>query len=403
MFPSDLILIATIPFTYALIGWFTNWLALKMTFYPIRFFGYPPYFGWQGIIPRKANKIAHNFVEVITEKLLDVKEIAKKIDDTIVEKKISNALEPTIQKATIDFANSIDPELWNKIPKNLQKEIIGKIKKESGVIIKKITREIQEDIHSKLNIKQLVFEKMTGENTKTIVEMFQRVGGPEFKFIERSGLYFGFLLGLFQLIVWFYFPIAWTLPLQGILVGYVTNFLAIQMIFRPLEPKKYFGIFEYQGLFLKRKDAVSLAFAKIVSEQILSSKNILEELLFGKAAEILLADIQKEIFIQIDKITTFTKPLIAVSGKWATYEISKLDISKTITEATILHAKGLDDYLHSCMALDTIITNKMKVMSAKEFESILRSAFQEDELLLILIGAALGAFVGFLQLVLVSV
>ncbi|WP_039928815.1 DUF445 domain-containing protein [Leptospira yanagawae] len=402
MFPSHWILFATIPFTYALIGWVTNWLALKMTFYPIQFIGYPPYLGWQGIIPRKANKIAQNFVEVITEKLLDVKEIAKKIDDATVEKKLSDALEPTIHKATIEFANSIDPELWNKIPKNLQIDIINKIKKESGVIIKKITREIQEDNHSKLDIKNLVFEKLTGENTKTIVDMFQSVGGPEFKFIERSGLYFGFILGFIQLLIWIHFPVAWTLPLQGVLVGYVTNFLAIQMIFRPLEPKKYFGIFEYQGLFLKRKESVSLAFAKIVSEQILSSKNILEELLSGKAAEILLLDIQKEILIQIDRITTFAKPLIAVTGKWSTYETSKLEISKTITDATILQAKGLDDYLQSCMALETIITTKMNGMSLKDFESILRSAFQEDELLLILIGAALGAFVGFLQLVLVS-
>jgi uncharacterized membrane protein YheB (UPF0754 family) len=49
---------ASIPVTCGFIGWVTNWLALKMTFYPLRFIGIPPVLGWQGIIPRKAAKIA---------------------------------------------------------------------------------------------------------------------------------------------------------------------------------------------------------------------------------------------------------------------------------------------------------------------------------------------------------
>lgn len=40
------------------------------------------------------------------------------------------------------------------------------------------------------------------------------------------------------------------------------------------------------------------------------------------------------------------------------------------------------------------MASRMKALPPEEFESILRSAFQEDELLLILIGAVLGALVG---------
>mgnify|MGYP007000240031 len=44
----------SIPVIAALIGWSTNWLAIKMTFYPLEFIGKPPLLGWQGIIPSKA-------------------------------------------------------------------------------------------------------------------------------------------------------------------------------------------------------------------------------------------------------------------------------------------------------------------------------------------------------------
>ncbi|GBF50413.1 hypothetical protein LPTSP4_19380 [Leptospira ryugenii] len=397
---SKLILFS-MPFTYALIGYITNWLAIKMTFYPIRFYGYPPFFGWQGIIPRKANKIGSKFVEVITEKLLDVQQVTKRIDETIIETNLLASLEPVLQSTAKEIANGIEPQLWEKIPESFRKEIILKIKTESGNIIKKIIREIQTDLHSKLDIKKLVYDKMTGENTNLIVEMFQTVGGPEFKFIERSGLYFGFLIGLFQLFFWFQYPLPWSLPLQGVLVGYITNFLAIQMIFRPLEPRTYFGVVHYHGLFLKRKVEVSRSFAKIVSEEILSAKNILDELLFGKAADILIHDIQTEILIQIDKITTFTRPLLKTQTKWSKYEETKLAISKQISEATVLQARDLDRYVHRSLELEKEMSEKMIQLSSKDFESILRSAFQEDELLLILVGAFLGGCIGFLQMILV--
>lgn len=36
------------------------------------------------------------------------------------------------------------------------------------------------------------------EDKRLVNELFERCGEAEFRFIERSGLYFGFLLGVFQ-------------------------------------------------------------------------------------------------------------------------------------------------------------------------------------------------------------
>ena len=61
----------TIPLVSALVGWITNVLALKMTFYPIKYVGIRP-FGWQGIIPSKARKMAETAVDLWTTKLIDI-------------------------------------------------------------------------------------------------------------------------------------------------------------------------------------------------------------------------------------------------------------------------------------------------------------------------------------------
>ena len=51
----------TIPIVASVVTWLHVWMALKMVFYPITFWGFHlgnlPV-GWQGIVPRKAGKIS---------------------------------------------------------------------------------------------------------------------------------------------------------------------------------------------------------------------------------------------------------------------------------------------------------------------------------------------------------
>ena len=83
------------------------------------------------------------------------------------------------------------------------------------------------------------------------------VGRVELEFLVNSGFGFGFLLGLGQMAAWAAHPAAWTLPAAGALVGYVTNWIAIHMIFEPAEPVKVLGLIEVQGLFESRQVEVS--------------------------------------------------------------------------------------------------------------------------------------------------
>ena len=48
--------------------------------------------------------------------------------------------------------------------------------------------------------------------------------------------------------------------------------------------------------------------------------------------------------------------------------------------------------------METEIRVKMSELPAKEFEGVLHPAFEEDELTLIVLGGALGALVGILQI-----
>ena len=78
---KELLIYLSIPITSAVVGWGTNVLAIKMTFYPLDFKGIPPYLGWQGIIPSKAVKMSTKSVDLWTSKLVSVKELFEQFVD----------------------------------------------------------------------------------------------------------------------------------------------------------------------------------------------------------------------------------------------------------------------------------------------------------------------------------
>jgi uncharacterized membrane protein YheB (UPF0754 family) len=241
-----------IPFTYGFVGWVTNWLALKMTFYPLHFWGIPPYLGWQGIIPRKAHKMAVKAVDVITEKLMNIEEVFSRVDPKQFEEKVYPLLKNAIIESTEKFGNSIHAELWASIPLIIKNEIHASVERSSRATMRNVILSLRSQIADYIDVKGIVLHCLTGKNVGLVVEVFQSVGKPEFKFIERSGFYFGFILGLFQLIFWILYPIDWTLPVQGIIVGYLTKLFSNQYDLSTFATSTIFWTFHLSGIIFKK-------------------------------------------------------------------------------------------------------------------------------------------------------
>jgi len=73
----------SVPCVAAFVGITTNWMGVKMLFYPIDYRGIDarrwnntPYgiFGWQGVVPCKTEIMAQRLVNIVTTKLLSLEE-----------------------------------------------------------------------------------------------------------------------------------------------------------------------------------------------------------------------------------------------------------------------------------------------------------------------------------------
>lgn len=82
----------------------------------------------------------------------------------------------------------------------------------------------------------------------------------------------------------------WIMPLAGLIVGYATNYLALKMIFSPIDPHYCCcGRVKIHGLFLQRQYEVAAMFAQVNVRNVLNSRHMWMSMLEGKVRTLLFA------------------------------------------------------------------------------------------------------------------
>lgn len=385
-----------IPIIAAFVGWGTNWLALKMTFYPLEFKGWW-IFGWQGIIPSQAPKLARSVMQLITEKLMDLEAIFAQLDP----RKVAVEMEPQLYdlaSKTVDQAmNKQMPIIWTMLPNRKKQEIYKNAQNRFPSIIESLFEEIKNNIHQILDIEKMLEEELVKDKA-LLNRVFLKCGEKELKFIERSGIYFGFLFGLIQMLIWYNYAYWWILPLGGLIVGFATNWLALKLIFRPLKPYKI-GPFVLQGMFIKRQPEVSEVYSEIFAKEVLTPENIFDHILKNKGADHLIAITQQHLKTGFDNIAgTAERIVLKLVAGTEKYIIVRDMVVTEFVQVLPLSVKEMFRKDTINIDIKSNLELNMKALTPEEFEGALHPIFQEEEWLLILIGALLGAGAGFLQL-----
>ena len=102
------------------------------------------------------------------------------------------------------------PQLWASLPVQGKNLVYKRIEADIPNVVHKMVDDFKHNVDEILNIKELVVGHLVAE-PELINEIFLKAGEKEFPFIERSGLYFGLLLGGITALVWHFFPFSFAL------------------------------------------------------------------------------------------------------------------------------------------------------------------------------------------------
>ncbi|MCB1179420.1 MAG: DUF445 family protein [Leptospiraceae bacterium] len=389
----------SIPLTCAFVGWSTNWVAVEMIFKPINFKGIWK-IGWIGIIPHHAEKMSKMITEILTKKLMTPYELYKRVDPNTINEQVHDLIQAKSSEIVEVIIKEENPTLWGLMPDVLKKGIEDQIANEIPKQIVDVYKSYGDDLDSVLEFDAVVKDALCGKNVGVLIELFKRCGGPEFKFIIVSGIYFGFIIGLIQLVFLSLLGQWWTFPIMGVVVGYVTNWVALQMIFRPLEEKDFI-LFKYQGLFLRRQNEVSKELANIIAEKVLNSENILRLIFRGKGGDLLIKLVMDNAYKGVETLMKDKAPLAPIMLGVEKTAALKERVAGKIMEMIPNIANRVQNYITDSLKIEETVNDRLSKLSKAEFEDILHSVFKEDEMTLILLGAFLGGMVGLAQALLV--
>lgn len=385
-----------IPFISSGVGYLTNWLAIKMTFYPIEYRGLRP-FGWQGIIPSKARKMAEKSVDLLTIKLVRIDEQFQRLDPEVVAREMEPALSRLSRQLLNEVMEARAPKVWASTPDVIKERFYKRTQDELPGVVMAMMQDMSEQLDELLDLKAMSVKELMKDKT-LVNQIFQRCGYKEFIFIERSGFYLGFPFGLVQMVVTFiYYNFSWfLLPFFGLLVGWATNSLALKIIFRPRRPIRLPGL-HIQGLFLKRQSEVAVEYSRMITEHILTTENIFEFIVRGPGAERMNQIVEKHVHKVVETTVGLSATMLKTNLVSEQMDIVKNIVTYRFEQELPVVIVEVYKYAEHALKMRETLETKMSGLPSDEFEAFLRPAFQEDEWILITVGAVLGFLAGVIQ------
>jgi uncharacterized membrane protein YheB (UPF0754 family) len=390
----------SMPLFAALIGWVTKLMMIKMLFAPIEFVGIGP-IGWQGIIPRRAAKFASMAADTLLDELIDPREMLDRIDPDKLIAELEGPMLEVIDDLVKELAGRYPPTLWESLPDPARRVVMTRVRQRTTEALANLLAEVRADLDNAFDVRYIAIANMV-RNKELMNQLVREIATPEFKFMTRMGIIFGGAIGVIQAATWAVFHNHLIIPLFGGMVGWVTDYLALKMIFTPRTPKRYLGVFPWQGMFFKRRAEISAAYARVGARDLLDPRMLVDSLLQGPIADRLFAIVARETDEAINAEVGAARPLVRLAIGTEQYR----DLKHTIVERARSRlpdvADDLAQYAHETMDAEATVRDAMMAMDDEQYEGLLRPIFKDDEWMIIAVGAVLGFLVGELQVLLLT-
>ena len=422
---SELLKQLSIPVFTGVIGYIINWTGVWMLFHPVRFVGFripglaalaqllprrlqeiPGIMhggvGWQGIVPNRAAKMGSIAVDKGIAKLGTTSEFYQQLDPEAIAEHVINVAQADIHDVVERIMEREHAQLWHDLPPRVRERVHQRVREQLPEIVEDIiTGEIAENIDQILDPKIMVIRHLEA-HPELANRVFEDVGKRELRLMINFGFIFGFVLGIPVIFIAEAFPVWWVLPICGVVVGWVTNLLGMQLIFEPVEPRKI-GPFTLHGLFLRRQPEVAEVYAGIIADDVVTLENIGNTLMDGPRGDRTRAMLATAMRPAIDRAAGPARSAarLAVGGRQ--FDSIRDSFADEAVDRTISPFRDPAFSKRQSDKIRRLFASRTAELPYQDFVEMLRSAIKEDEWMLYAHGAVMGLAGGFLHLAIFGV
>ena len=190
-----------------------------------------------------------------------------------------------------------------------------------------------------------------------------------------------------------------SLPFIAAFIGWVTNYLAIKMLFHPKNKIKIL-FFEIQGIFPKRKDKLAEKLGKMVSNDLISINEIIENIDHEEIGEESKIIMEQKIDEYIDNKLFQKMPMVKMFINEGLRTKLKTSLMEEFKEILPLFVHNYTEKLKKSNDIEKLVYQKVTNFSSDKIEEILFSIMKKEFRFVEISGAVLGFFIGLIQLLL---
>lgn len=196
----NIIVIILLPLIAGAIGWFTNYLAVKMLFNPkkpVNILGYK----LQGVFPKRQQQIAERVGKMVAEELLHFDDIIKEVNtqSTIdsITSKLDRKLDYYFDVTLVEKYPMVSKLVPQKGKDKIKSEILNEVEHLAPDFINSQIKSLE---HT-LNIEGIIADKVSKLSSEKLEDLLMKMLSTELKFIEWVGAILGFIIGLIQVLI----------------------------------------------------------------------------------------------------------------------------------------------------------------------------------------------------------
>ena len=181
-------------------------------------------------------------------------------------------------------------------------------------------------------------------------------------------------------------------------IGWITNYVAIKMLFRPYKEIN-FVLFKIQGLLPKRKHQIGESIADVIQTELVSLQEILKSLDSSNLDEKLSLMVDKILEEKLQSEISKKFPMLAMFLSNDMLEKIKEMIKESILDNKELILATFSSYVEENVDFKGIIVKNIDAFSLEKLEEVTYGLAEKEFKHIEVIGAILGALIGFVQFI----
>ena len=184
-------------------------------------------------------------------------------------------------------------------------------------------------------------------------------------------------------------------------LGYITNYIAIKMLFYPREPLNLY-LFKVQGVFPKRQAMIAAKIGKMVADELLSVADIQEKLNMPEN----IAVIHDNLEDKLDEFLAETFPEKYPVMSFFVREKTRSRIKEEVlTEVTAMAPEVMlqcFENIEENLDIEQIIRDRVETLEPEKLEALIMSVLESEFKFIEYVGAVIGFVIGIVQVIIVK-